>query len=250
MSTEEIFAEPPLQSSLLERRAGKLRLIALETMRDSVADYYRRVRSRPGVWSPKMYPTGTEKELYAQFAHILLSNPPETIRTLLELYDTDPAKNLRSRVLDGRWQAYRVSNRRRDPGSRLKKVKSPLIFPGGAGQGGIADVVLLLNPCFVDDSRQIRADLLLYFELKSSDHHRQDKNQLRAHLAALSRSSLARNAFLAGIGGRPVELQHARWLGHSTLGRFLQAMSRVAIANASNRCLAGDIKHLCKVHPA
>lgn len=224
-------------------------MVALKTMRDSVADYYRRVRSRPGVWSPERYPTGTEKELYAQFAHILLSNPNETIPTLLDLYDTDPAKDLRSRVLDGTWQGYRVSNRCLYHGSRLKKVKSPLILPGGAGQGGIVDVVLLLNPRFVD-SRQIRADLLLYFEIKSSDLHRQDKHQLRKHLAAISRSSLARNAYLAGIGGRPVELQHRRWLGHSTLGRFLQVMYRVAISNAGNRGLARDIKHLCKLHPA
>jgi hypothetical protein len=55
---------------------------------------------------------------------------------------------------------------------------------------------------------------------------------------------------LAGIGGRPVELQHRRWLGHSSLGRFLHVMRRVAISNVGNGGLAREIKHLCKLHPA
>ena len=49
----------------LERRLEKLELVARDTMRASVADFFRRVpsgsRSRPR-WVPEMYPTGSESE--------------------------------------------------------------------------------------------------------------------------------------------------------------------------------------------
>ena len=208
-------------------------------MRASVADFYQRVPSRSGVWTAERCPTGSEKELYAKFAHILLSTD-ETIPALLKLCDT---KKLGSRVLDGKWCAYRVSTVRRDKGMRGKEIKSPLIFPGGSGRKGITDVVLLLNPVFGEDSEQIQADLLLYFELKSRDHYRHHLDQLDAHLDAIS---LVKNAFLIAIGGKPVYIKHRRWLGHVTLGGFFEVMSQVA-KKLHKRRLADEIEHLCKL---
>ena len=240
-----------MRLSLLEQRVEDLRLLALETMRDSVTDFFGRVKSHEGVWSVDRYPTLTEKELYAQFGHILLPNPRKTISALLALYDTIPATNLTSRTLHGKWRAYRVSTRHLELGSRRRKQKEPLIFPGAAGQGGITDVVLLLNPSYPDGAKQIRADLLLYFELKSRDHHRHQTSQMKAHLAALSRNNLARNAFLASVGGKPIyDISHRRWLGHATLDRFFEAMMRVTATNVQGAGLARDIKHLWKLYAA
>ena len=107
--------------------------------------------------------------------------------------------------------------------------------------------MLLRNPYFGDDSEQIQADLLLYFELKSRDHYRTDHSQLKAHLDAISSDRLARNAFLAVIGGKPVDIQHRCWLGHVTLRRFLEVMSQVAAKKFHNRRLADEIEHLSRV---
>ena len=107
--------------------------------------------------------------------------------------------------------------------------------------------MLLRNPYFGDDSEQIQADLLLYFELKSRDHYRTDHSQLKAHLDAISSDRLARNAFLAVIGGKPVDIQHPRWLGHLALRRFLDVMSQVAAKKLHNKQLADEIEDLCKL---
>ena len=147
------------QPKSLERRVEKLQLLALEDMRASVIAFYSRVRSRSGRWHPEQYPTGTEKELYAQFAHILLSGPTDTIPALLALFNTSIAKRLKPQTQAGTWSAYRVSTRRRDLGTRGKQIRGPLMFPGGSGRGGIADVVLLLNPRIGQREQQIHADL-------------------------------------------------------------------------------------------
>lgn len=117
--------------TLLERRIHKLRLVAMRTMYDSVKDFYDRIPSHSGCWSPGQYPTRSEKELYAKFAHILLWSPNKTIPALLELFGTPSARKIRSRVLDveGSWSAYRVSTVRRDLGTRWKKER-PADFSG------------------------------------------------------------------------------------------------------------------------
>lgn len=229
-----------LHPELLERRLAHLELGRGESMRDAVRDYVSRVRSaRP--WDDQLYPRGIEKELYAQFAYIVLSNPATVIAALFEEFKSPVAAKLLGRPLIGSWRAYRVSRVRRDRGTRWR---DPLILPGCAGRGAIADVALLLNPSFAGDQKQVSADLSLYFELKSRDRHRQEAGQLRSHLQAIESDPAAGEVYLAGIGGKCSELQHSRWIGHISLDQFFTAVSRVS---ENEGVLAGEISEVKRI---
>jgi hypothetical protein len=229
----------------LELRLRKLELVALSSMEESVVDFFRRLPSGPKSkprWTPAMYPTGSEKELYAEFAYILLSAPQVTIPALLQLFQTSPVQLLENASMPGHWRAYRLSTVRLERGLRWT---GPMCFPGAAGQGGIADVGLFLNPSYHGaDGRQVQADALLYFEIKSADHHSHKVSQLEAHLEALEQETAVGVGFLAAVGGRRVHVQHPRWLGHVTLDDFLRRMNEVAMVELSNVSLAAEIEEL------
>jgi len=75
--------------SLLEERLARLRLECGATMHDAVRGFVTRIRSRRA-WDEATYPEGTEKQLYAQFAHILLADPSLMIPELFSLLPTTP----------------------------------------------------------------------------------------------------------------------------------------------------------------
>jgi hypothetical protein len=233
------------KASRLERRLRPLELVALPSMEESVVDFFRRrpsgPRSKPR-WTPAMYPKGSEKELYAEFAYIVLSAPQATIPALLRMCERTSATQLANALTPGVWRAYRLSTVRLDRGVRWS---GPMCFPGAAGHGGIADVGLFLNPSYDGaQRRQLGADLIIYFEIKSSDHHSHKVSQLQAHLEALDEETPAGVGFLAAVGGRPVRVQHRRWLGHVSLDGFLQGMSQVAGAELSDARLASEVDEL------
>ncbi len=233
------------QSNALERRVSRLELVAMDTMKASVVDFFRRVpsgqKSRPR-WVPEMYPTGSEKELYPEFAHILLSCPGVMVPALLGLFRTPVAQRLLQAPLTGSWRAYRLSTVRLEKGVRWT---GPICFPGAAGYGAIADVGFFLNPSYDGaDGKQVRADKILYFEIKSADHHSHKASQLQAHLEALERETPPGVGFLAAVGGRRTSLDHPRWLGHVTLDSFLRGMYQAAVAELANSRLAAEIEEL------
>jgi hypothetical protein len=96
----------------LESRLQRLELVALDSMKASVADYFRRVplgpKSRPR-WTAEMYPTGIEKELYGQFGHILLSAHGVMVPALLRVLDAPASQLPEYSHLAGTWRAYRIS---------------------------------------------------------------------------------------------------------------------------------------------
>lgn len=218
------------QPAKLEKVLERTRLFGRPDVTDmeaSIEAFFRRV---PG---KARYPTGREKDLYAPFAYILLSEPA-IIPALLHELGTPAALVLQKRLGDV-WRAHRVSTVRRDRGTHWK---DPHCLPGGAGKGAIADVVILLNPSF-DNGKQVSADALLYFELKSTDRRSHDPTQISAHLAALA-ANAPTNGFLGAVGGRPVQETHRQWLGHVSLSTFLAISERVA----SDKILSADIRTL------
>jgi hypothetical protein len=221
--------------SSLERRVASLELVRLDSMRASVKDYYRRKPSRAERGSAHQYATGSEKELYPEIAHILLSSPGVMLPELLRLLQTDAARRLLRSSFAGPWRAYRLSTVRPNRG-----WKGPRCFPGAAGKKAIADLGLFLDPSY-DGPKQIRARRLLYFEIKSSDRHRHEVRQLRAHLKALDQETGPGIGFLAAIGGAFVELQHPRWLGHTTLESFLRRTLAAAQMEIRDATLAREI---------
>lgn len=88
----------------------------------------------------------------------------------------------------------------------------------------------------------MRADLILYFEIKSADHQRRQRSQLQSNLTALQEETPDGAAFLAGVGGKPIQIQHQRWLGHVTLDGFLEETAEVARTELPNTGLAGEIE--------
>jgi hypothetical protein len=231
----------------LERRVGKLELKVLDTMRSSVEDFYRRVPSGPKSdpkWTPEMYPNGTEKELYPQIAHILLSAPEVYIPTLLDLLGAPAAQELLETDLSGQWKAYRMSTVRLEKPVRWT---DPMCFPGGAGEGGIADVGLFLNPTFDGKGgKQLRAERIVYFEIKSADRYSYQQSQLLSHLSALEEQTEEGVGFLAAIGGRFVAIEHPRWLGHVSLTQFLSTTARAARSEPEDEDLATEVERLLK----
>lgn len=231
----------------LEREVERLELRVLDTMKSSVKDFYRRVpsgtKSNPS-WTPEMYPTGTEKELYPQIGYILLSAPDVCIPALLALINEPAAHELLKANLSGEWKAYRMST------VRLEKPvqwTDPMCFPGGAGEGGIADVGLFLNPTFDGrGGRQLRAERIIYLEIKSADHYSYKRSQLLSHLSALEEQTEKDVGFLAAIGGRSVGLEHPRWLGHASLVHFLNTMAQMVRAGLQDEALATEIVGLLK----
>ena len=103
-----------------------------------------------------------------------------------------------------------------------------MCFPGGAGKGAIADIGFFHEPTFDDEREQIVGDPILYFEVKSADHHRHRASQLESHLSALEADAGAVPAYLGTIGGRPVDVPHPRWLGHVSLDAFFEITHSVA----------------------
>ncbi len=204
-------------------------------MEESVTDFHRRVPSKGR--------RHAEKDLWAQFAYIILSKPNQTIPLLVKQLGSPKAQQLHGR-LDGTWHAYRVSTIHRDRGKG-----EPRCFPGCAGKGGIADVkggipdvLLLLNPDY-SRGKQVTADLFLYFELKSSDDRsRLTASQLNRYLAALS-SEIPARGFLGAIGGpRPPIRSHSQWLGHITLTEFFELAADFVVSTS----LADEIRALQK----
>lgn len=224
----------------LQRRLARLELVHLDSMLNSVADFYRRLPSK-AKWNVDLYPTGSEKELYAEFAHIILADPPGMIDLLFRLLDTPIAKELRESCMAGSWRAYRLSTIRRDRGMRWQ---GPECFPGAAGHGAIADVGLFLNPSYGVDSYQIDADFFLYFEIKSSDAYAHSRSQLAGHLAALELELPEKKAFLVALGGKDIVLDHPRWAGHTTLGGFFAAAKRYAAEQLRDEALVAEINGL------
>ena len=220
----------------LAGRVAHLELAALKSMRASVRDYYCRTPSRGAEGVPG-YPSGSEKELYAELAYILLASPPVMLPALLGVLDTEAARQLSGSSLAGSWRAYRLSTIRPKLGLHWT---GPRCFPGAAGQHAICDLGLLLDPSY-EGPAQLRARMLLYFEIKSSDRHRHKPGQLKAHLKALDQEVPHGGGFLGAIGGSSVELQHPRWLGHVTLETFLRRMLVTAQTELRNTKLASEI---------
>lgn len=220
----------------LENKVSSLELIPQNTLQESVDDFFRR---KPSHGKPKV-----EKILYAQIAHILLINPQVMIPALLGVLSVPTSHAVHQSFCPARWRAYRLSTAHMERPTREIDV---LCFPGAAGEGGIADVGLFLNPSF--DGKQgfqIQADLIIYFEIKSQDRHRHSYSQLQAHLSALEHQTPNGVAYLACIGGRmPTnKIDHARWLGHVSLNGFFTAMASVAKVSLNDARLAGEIKNL------
>jgi len=123
-----------------------------------------------------------------------------------------------------------------------------MCFPGAAGRGAIADVGLFLNPFYGGAHGQLQAEVMLYLEVKSQDRYAHKDSQLKAHLAALEQETPNGVGFLAAIGGKPVQIEHPRWLGHTTLRRFLTTAEQVASAELGHASLAEEIRALlCSV---
>lgn len=226
----------------LEQSLAPLELLANDSLNGAVVDYYRRVpsgpKSRPR-WTPDQYPTGSEKELYAEFGCIVLFEPRVTVPALLRLFDTPVSETLVKGLPSGSWRAYRLSTRR----LRGSGCGTPMGFPGVAGCGGIADVGLFLNPTFDGKGgSQMQAQRVLLFEIKSQDHHPHKESQLSAHLRAIERDDQSRSTFLGAVGGRRVHIQHPRWLGHVGLNDFLADMGRVVNSTLGNSTLAFEIE--------
>ncbi len=221
----------------LEKVLERVRLVNRRKMEASAKDFFRRV---PG---KAPYPTGREKDLYAEFAHILLSEPATVIPALIHALGAPATLDIERRLAGTwrayrvtAWRAYRVTTVRRDRGTHWK---APHCFPGCAGEGAISDVVLLLNPSF-HGGEQVNADLLLYFELKSSDKRRQDREQIDSHLSALAAKAPS-NGFLGAVGGRPLQVTHPQWLGHVSLSTFLEVSERATTGKSQ---LSADIRKL------
>jgi hypothetical protein len=228
----------------LERKLKRLELHPASTMSEAVAAYFARVRSgtrKAPRWTPDLYPCSTEKELYAEMAYIFLAQPVSMLRAFLDEAATMSAANLGNASLHGTWRAFRISTAR--PGPR-NRYKGPRIFSGGAGYGSIADIGLFLNlrvdplanPC-------LRADKIIYFELKSSDRARHDRTQLASHLKSLEEETAIGVGYLAAIGGRPLAVEHPRWLGHVSLDGLLNRLGGVAKA-AHRDPLAEELRQL------
>lgn len=216
----------------LERTVARLELLPLATIEESVSDFYRRcpsgTRSNP-LWTPDSYPTGSEKELYPEIGHIVLQAAEATIPTLLRLLGSPAALALVEQSLTGTWRGFRISTVRV---ARDGDWSTTLCFPGGAGRGGIADIGFFLDPNFEADGRQIRAKAILYLEVKWADRVPHQRSQIEAHLDALARDPGATGGYLGAIGGRPVEIDHPRWLGHVSLEGFFRGMQEVAITGS------------------
>jgi hypothetical protein len=238
---------PPCTPTKLKQRVQYLRLLVLKSMEESVIDFYHRVPSKNGR-------RHTEKDLWAQFAYILLSEPDRMIPMLVAKLGSPAAQRLDGR-LTGTWHAYRVSTVSRDRGTRWK---DPYCFPGCGPRsirpvmrtekgGGIPDVLLLLNPDY-SRGKQVAADLFLYFELKSMERSSLTPRQLNRYLAAI-KSEIPSNGFLGAIGGRrpkPDELDDdQRWLGHLSLADFFDSTLRAAVS-CRQKTLAHEIRALQK----
>ena len=207
----------------IERKVSKLELHSLHTVEESVASLYERVpsgsKSKPR-WTPEDYPTGSEKELYAEFGYVMLSDPLATVPALLDSLGSAPFDLLRQISLVSRWRAFRISTVR-------AHREVPICFPGGSGEGGIADVGLFGDPLIDASLHQMWGAPILYFELKSQDRHAHKRSQILSHLKALESSS-AGPTYLGAVGGRPIKIKHPRWIGHISLDRFFETVREVA----------------------
>jgi len=175
-------------------------------------------------------------------AYGFLAAPETMVRALIETADTSASTELRRAPLAGTWRVFRISTARPQ---RRNRYRGPRLFSGGAGYGGIADIGLFLNPTFDPHTDPcLRAEKMLYFELKSSDGPPHDRSQLCSHLQSRERETAAGVGYLGAIGGRPVVIDHSRWVGHVSLDVLLGRMATVA-ANVLDRArLAQELQEV------
>lgn len=231
----------------LEKRLAHLELVVLDSMKASVADFYRRIppkADQKSPWRIDAYPTGDEKELYAQFAHIVLSAPATTIPAMLRLFGTSTAEQLLGKPLLGHWRGYRISTIRFRLGSGWEGPMCLLGTSDPGSPGAIADVGLFLNPDYDVENGVVRAETILFFEIKSAPHHRYSRRQIEGHMAALEQHPSSPVAFLAALGGRRIAVDHPQWLGHATWDEFLGTMSQAIGLGTSNSALVDEIEEL------
>lgn len=227
-----------LGGSRMERRLGHLELHSLGTVKDSVADFYHRIPSKN--WSPDTYPVESEKELYAELAHILLAAPHAMVPALLRSFGTRPANELADSCGDGLWRCYRLSTIRFEKGVRWS---GPICFPGAACSNVIADIGLFQNPRIDQTAGMIVADRLVYLEIKSADHRRHASSHLLPHLKHLAEETPDGAGYLGAVGGKRPAVNHPRWLGHVGLLGLLEHMAEVA-ASLHNSALADEVQRL------